>query len=124
MKIKGLIIFVFGLLIIGCDKLKEVPLDKFVGIWELKGREMFDGIQIKIEKKDENLTGKIVKLNENKLVNMFADNEDVWVSDISRSSNYQFRLTEKKWLETYFRYMDYLLHKNLRLSSLMTIQSD
>lgn len=86
-----------GLLVSGCnDKMTEVPLDKFVGLWELKGRSMFDGIQIRIESQNEKLTGKIVRLNDNKLVKMFADTSDVWVSDISRSSNFQFRVTERK----------------------------
>ena len=81
----------------GCsDKMAEVPLDKFVGLWELKGRNMFEGIQIRIERKNEKLTGRIVKLNDNKLIKMFADTGDVWVSDISRSSNFQFRVTERK----------------------------
>ena len=103
MKIKGLIVFGLGLLMMSCgDKLKEVPMDKFVGVWELKGREMFDGIQIKIENQGGKLTGKIYKLNENKLVKMFAENGQTWVSEITRSSNYQFRLTEKKLAKDLF----------------------
>jgi hypothetical protein len=97
MKISRLTIFALTLLLFGCnDKMKEVPMDKFTGLWELKGRGMFEGIQIKIENQGDKLTGKIVKLNDNKLVKMFASNGDTWVSEISRSSNYQFRLTEKK----------------------------
>lgn len=86
-----------GLLVFGCtDKMTEVPLDNFVGLWELKGRSMFDGIQIRIENHNAKLTGRIVRLNDNKLVRMFADTSDIWVSDITRSSNFQFRVTERK----------------------------
>ena len=103
MKIKVLIVFAIGLLVIGCgDKLKEVPMDKFVGVWEIKGREMFEGIQIKIENHDGKFTGKIFKLNDNRLVKMFAENGNTWVSEITRSSNYQFRLTEKKLAKDLF----------------------
>jgi hypothetical protein len=103
MKSKGLIVLGLGLLMMGCgDKLKEVPLDKFVGTWELKGRGMFDGIQVKIENQGEKLTGRIFKLNDNKLVKMFAQNGDTWVSGITRSSSYQFKLTENKLAKDLF----------------------
>ncbi|MBL0742411.1 hypothetical protein [Chryseolinea lacunae] len=78
----------------GCSK--EVSDEKFVGTWELNGRSMFEGIQIKIEKKDGDFVGKIIHLNDNKFIKMFADSGDVWVSAITRSSNFDFKLTEKK----------------------------
>jgi len=94
---KRLIVLVLGLFTLGCgDRMKEVPMDKFIGIWEIKGRGTFDGMQIKIEKQDGKMSGKIYKLNENKWVKMFAEKDDVWVSEITRSSNYQFKLSEKK----------------------------
>jgi hypothetical protein len=98
MKTSGSVIFVLTtVFLFSCnEKFKEVSMDKFVGVWELKGRSIFDGIQIKIEKKDNKLNGRIVKLNDNKLVKMFSEVGDVWVSEIARSSNYQFKLTEKK----------------------------
>ncbi len=103
MKIGVSLVFVLGLSMIGCDeRLKEIPMDRFVGVWELKGRSMFDGIQIKIENQDEKLVGKIFKLNDNKLVKMFAENGDTWVSEITRSSNYQFELTERKLAKDLF----------------------
>jgi hypothetical protein len=70
--------------------------DKFVGLWEIQGRAIFDGIQIKIEKENNNLTGRIYKLNNNKFIKMFADSNDIWVSEITRTSNFEFKLTEKK----------------------------
>ena len=78
------------------EKYDHVPEDQFVGVWELKGRKMFDGIQITIIKDNNKLKGKISKLNENKYVKLFSELGDVWVSEIIRSSKYQFRLTEKK----------------------------
>lgn len=97
MKMEVFKCLLISLLLIGCTgKMKEVPADKFIGLWELKGRNMFDGIQIRIERQNDKLTGRIVRLNENKLVQMFADTSDIWVSEISRSSNFQFRLTERK----------------------------
>jgi hypothetical protein len=78
------------------DKLKKIPEDNFVGLWEIQGRSMFDGIQIKIEKENNDLIGRITKLNGNKLVKMFADSNDVWVAGIDRTSNFEFKLTEKK----------------------------
>lgn len=81
----------------GCtDKLKQTSEEKFVGLWEVSGRRMFEGIQIEIKKEDGKLMGRIFKLNKNKLVNLFADSSDVWVSDIKRLSNFEFRITEKK----------------------------
>lgn len=97
MKIIRIKILLFALLFIGCgEKLTEVPIDKLVGVWEVKGRQMFEGIQIRIEKIDNKLVGKITKLNDNKIVQMFVATGDIWVSEIERSSNFEFRLTEKK----------------------------
>ncbi len=93
------IALLFGLLLISCDtsKLHETPIDNFEGIWELSGRTMFDGIKIKIEKRDNgDLMGKVISLNDNKYVKMFVEPNDIWVTGISRSSNYEFKLTEKK----------------------------
>lgn len=90
-------IVIVGLLLLSCEnRLQEVSFDKFVGLWEVKGRGMFEGIQIRIEKSDDKLVGKIEKLNDNRMVNMFAKAGDTWISDIKRSSNFEFRLTEKK----------------------------
>ena len=92
----GITILIF-LFVFGCgDSMKEIPEDKFIGVWELKGRSMFEGIQIRIDKENNKLTGRIVKLNDHELIKLFADSSDVWVSDVSRSSNFQFRLTERK----------------------------
>ena len=84
---------------VSCDssKLKETPIDTFIGHWKLHGRQMFDGMEIVI-KKDESgqIVGKVKTLNENKYVKMFVEINDTWVSGIKRASNYKFKLTEKK----------------------------
>jgi len=81
----------------GCgEKLNEVPEDRFLGTWQLQGRGMFEGIKVRIEKQNEKLVGRVVQLNENKFVKMFADSNEMWVSRIQRSSNFEFRLTERK----------------------------
>ena len=99
-KIAGLVlIFMLGLLVTSCDtsKMHETPIDNFKGTWKLEGRTMFDGIKIQIEKNPNgNWIGKVVALNDNKYVKMFVVPNDTWVSGISRSSNYEFKLTEKK----------------------------
>ncbi len=88
---------IFTLFISGCsNKLKKTPAENFIGIWKIEGRSMFNGIQIKIEKNENELIGRIYKLNENKFVQLFADSNDVWVSGIERRSNFEFALTEKK----------------------------
>lgn len=97
---KRILILIFiGCLFVSCDsnKLEKIPMEKFIGIWELKGRTMFEGIKIEIKPSgNSELVGRIVHLNQNKYVNIFANINDIWVSEISRSSNYQFKITEKK----------------------------
>ncbi|MRT92210.1 hypothetical protein [Ancylomarina sp. 16SWW S1-10-2] len=79
------------------SKLKETPIENFIGEWVLQGRSIFEGVVVSIEKNEEgNLSGKVISLNNNKYVKMFVENGDSWVSNISRSSNFEFKLTEKK----------------------------
>ena len=79
------------------DKMKETPIENFIGTWKVEGRSMFKGIKIKIEKTDAGgLKGKVIELNDNKYVKMFSELNDIWVSKIKRSSNFEFKLTEKK----------------------------
>ena len=94
-----LIAVILGLVVLSCDtsKFKKTPIDNFVGVWELQGRPMFEGIKIRIEKNEANeFAGKVVAINEDKYVKMFVDSADLWVTDIKQSSNFEFRLTEKK----------------------------
>ena len=79
------------------DSTRTTSMDQFVGLWELKGRSMLDGVQIDIRKNDsDQLIGKVKNLNENKYVRLFVEEEDTWVSSIKRSSNSEFKLSEKK----------------------------
>lgn len=90
-------IILFALLLTSCgDKLNKVSEDKFVGIWEINGVSMLEGMQIIIQKENNKLVGKIYKLNDNKYVRMFADSSDIWISEIKRNSNFEFKLTENK----------------------------
>ncbi|MFW5804598.1 MAG: hypothetical protein ACOCWG_05155 [bacterium] len=93
------ILLLAGLLMTSCDKskLSKTSIDNFLGTWELKGRPMFDGIQIEIkEESDGNLTARVITLNDNKYVRMFVEPNNVWVTEISRISNYEFMLIEKR----------------------------
>lgn len=79
------------------ENFRKVPDKSFLGTWELHGRSMFEGIKVKIEKtSNDKLIGHIVELNDNKYIKMFVDSNDLWISGIKRTSNYQFKLTEKK----------------------------
>lgn len=91
------VILLLGLLISSCDKPNEIPIENFKGTWKLEGRSMFNRIEIKIEENSSGkLIGKVISLNDNKYVKMFVEVDDVWMTGIRRTSNYQFRLTEKK----------------------------
>lgn len=82
-----------------CDssQFSKTPLSQFEGVWELKGRDMFEGMQIEI-KLGENgkIHSNIIKLNDNKFVRLFLSEGDQWVKEIRRISNYEFVLIEKK----------------------------
>ena len=89
----------FSLLLVSCDveKMEKKSMDLFQGVWELKGRTIFEDVQIKIEKNEiGQLKGKVVKLNNNKYVQMFVEIGDPWITEIKRRSNYEFTLSEKK----------------------------
>lgn len=84
---------------ISCDsaKLSETPEKDFVGVWKLTDRGMFEGIEIDIAKDERgNLIGTIAKLNEDKYVNMFMEEGDKFITGISRNSNFEFTISEKK----------------------------
>lgn len=97
--LKVISIIFISFLFFSCDSnlLHKTPIDDFKGTWKLQGRTMFDGIKIKItEDKNGNFVGKVVELNDNKYVDLFVNVGDTWVTDIGRSSNFEFVLTEKK----------------------------
>jgi hypothetical protein len=86
----------FVLLISGCDNMQEVSIEEFRGTWEIQKNAMFNGIQISIEKEYKKMTGRVVQLNENKYVNQFLEPGDIWISNILRASNFEFRIVEKR----------------------------
>ena len=94
------VVFAFCLAtFVSCDssKLSETPEKDFVGVWKLTDRGMFEGIEIEIAKDERgNLVGTIAKLNEDKYVNMFMEEGDKFVTGISRNSNFEFTISEKK----------------------------
>lgn len=84
---------------VSCDsnQFSKIPLNQFEGVWELKGRDMFEDMQIEI-KLDEagKVHSKIIKLNDNKFVRLFLSEGDEWVKSIRRTSNFEFVITEQK----------------------------
>ncbi len=96
---KSVLMLVFALLLFGCTERTALkPMKQFIGRWELSGRKMLEGIQVDIkwDKEEKALVGRIVKLNDNKYVQLFASLNDKLVSGIRRTSNFQFILTENK----------------------------
>lgn len=88
-----------GLMFVSCDsnQFSKTPMNQFEGVWELKGRDMFENMQIEIKlDEDGKIHSKIIKLNDNKFVRLFLSEGDQWVKDIRRTSNYEFVITEKK----------------------------
>jgi hypothetical protein len=81
----------------GCNgKFDKVPEERFVGTWELQGRKIYDGIQVQIKRENGTLKGYIVKLNDNKYVRFFLEENSLWIPEIKRSSDYAFKLKENK----------------------------
>lgn len=110
-------ILIFAFLIAGCnsEEFQKVEINQFVGTWELKGRSMFEGVQIEIiQNKQNKFSGKIVDLNDNKYIEMFSALDDTWVTGISRISNYEFKLTEKKLGSALFSLYDLATTKDFK----------
>lgn len=82
-----------------CDFItsEKVSTDDFIGVWSLEGRDMLQDVQVEIFKNEKGeLKGKIVSINENKYVKLFVEEGDNWISNISRTSNNGFNITERK----------------------------
>lgn len=87
------------LCIISCDssRLKEIPYNQFTGKWKLTDRGILEGIEIEItEDSLGNFAGHIVKLNDNKYVRLFMEEQDRFITGIKRNSNFEFVITERK----------------------------
>ena len=95
------VIFFLNVLVCLCfwrcsDDFTKISDNQFIGVWNIKGRSMFEGIQIKIVKHKNRFNGRISKLNSNKYIRLFANTNDTWISDISRISNKEFKLIEER----------------------------
>jgi hypothetical protein len=54
-------------------------------------------MQIAIEKNEsDEFVGKVIALNDHKLVQMFVEHNDIWITGIQRKSNFEFILSEKR----------------------------
>ena len=93
---KNILVLFILIIAVSCEYSKEIPIDQFIGKWEIQGRSMFDGIEIEISNVDGKLTGKVTKLNNNKYVLEFLELDNTWITSIVRISNYEFSITEKK----------------------------
>ncbi len=79
-----------------CANYKYVDENKFIGIWELKGRDIYQGMVIKIERKKDKLIGVVVSIPQNKYGTLLMKKGDVWIPNINRVANYYFKITENK----------------------------
>lgn len=97
--VSGILVLAIALLIPACDieSMKKVPDEKFIGNWELSGRSMLEGIKVSINRTDDGkLVGIVSEINDDKYVKLFLEPGDKLVGSIKRSSNFEFKLTEKK----------------------------
>ena len=99
MKNKILLILIVSALYsisVSCSDSKYVEENKFIGEWELNGRDIYSGMRINIKHENNVLIGRIVKKPDNDYGNLFLNEGDIWVSQIKRSANYYFKITESK----------------------------
>ncbi|MEX2483598.1 MAG: hypothetical protein WED10_03530 [Brumimicrobium sp.] len=99
LKFGSLFILLIFFLISSCESgnFSKTPINQFEGTWELKGRDIFNKIQVKISiDENDKVFGEVVKLNDNKYVQLFLSKGDPWITSITRNSNYEFKLSEKK----------------------------
>jgi hypothetical protein len=88
-----------SVILLSCDttKLGKTKSTQFDGFWRIENRDIYEGMEIEIKNTEENkFVGVITKLNDNKFVKMFMNVGDKIVTDISRKSNFQFILKERK----------------------------
>lgn len=98
-KILNVLLILIPLSFISCDSnhLSKTSINQFNGVWELKGRSIFDGIQVEINVDESGkISSHVIKLNENKYVQLFLSEGDEWVKSIKRNSNFEFVISELK----------------------------
>ncbi len=86
-----------AIIITSCDisKLSQTPMSKFIGVWRVEDHSILNNCELIISYKSKSLKGRLIKLNQNKLVNLFCDTNTIIISSIARKSNFQFIVKEK-----------------------------
>lgn len=79
-----------------CSDYMYVDEVAFLGTWQLKGRKMYEGMQLQIVKENQQLKGYITSIPSNKYAPLFLDSGNVWVLNIERTSNFAFKIKEQK----------------------------
>lgn len=79
-----------------CSDSHYVSDDLFVGTWELKGRGIYNKMTVSIAKGEDGLKGKVNSVPDNKYGKLFLEEGQAWISEISRSSDYYFKIKENK----------------------------
>lgn len=99
LKFQTVFILFITLSFFSCDNghFSKTPKSQFAGVWELKGRSLFEGIQVEINVDESGkVSSEVVKLNDNKYVKLFLSEGDEWVKSIVRNSNFEFVISELK----------------------------
>jgi hypothetical protein len=92
------LLFLFTL--VSCSE--KISEDKFIGEWKLEGREHLEGVHVTIKKENDNLIGRLTKLNGNRFVQFFNEINDKWITNIKRASNTRFKISENKVGSSFF----------------------
>lgn len=98
-KILNIFLILIALSFLSCDSnhLSKISINQFNGVWELKGRNLFNEMQVEIRVDESGkVSSKVIKINDNKYVQIFLSEGDEWIRDIKRNSNFEFVVTELK----------------------------
>jgi hypothetical protein len=91
LKVLYLILFI----LVSC-KFKYVDENKFIGKWQVYGRNSYDSLQVEIRKESGHLIGKIIYIPDKKILRTYLNVNDPWLTDFQRTSNYQFQIKEAR----------------------------
>ena len=95
MKKNFLLLIVFTCILSSC-KYKYVEDNKFIGEWVFKGKKNLDGLQIIISNSNNGYVGRITKLPNSPVFKSYLNINDIWITSIERTSNFEFKISEKK----------------------------
>ncbi|WP_372933398.1 hypothetical protein [Mariniphaga sediminis] len=79
-----------------CTDYGYVEDTAFIGTWELKGRKIYTGMKVRIEKENGKLKGYIISPPDSNYGEIFIENGKTWITKIDRGANYYFKITENK----------------------------